>query len=125
MVLPWMFGDTQIVVSSSTIPASVLKKRHNALSCHAVCAAIAAGYVKFNHINGVDNPTDILTKYLEPYKVEKITKPFLFWQDVLPDWPPAAKKQKATEIKKINDCQDMGSVRPPSITSFNSLYANL
>ena len=86
----WMFGDNQSVVSSSTIPASVLKKRHNALSYHTVHAAIAAGYVKFSHINGIDNPADILTKYLEPYKVMKITKPLLFWKAVLPDWPPTA-----------------------------------
>ena len=92
-----MFADNQTVVSSSTIPASVLNKRCNALSYYTVCAAIAACYVKFNHTNRVDTPADILTKYLEPYKVKKITQPLLFWQGVLPDCPPAAKKQKRDE----------------------------
>ena len=64
------------------------------LATNTVHAAIALGYVKFSHVKGEDNPADILTKYLEPYKVEKITKPLLFWQGVLPDWPPITKKQK-------------------------------
>ena len=96
----WLFGDNQSVISSSTIPSSVLKKRHNALSYHTVRAAIASGYVKFSHVKGEDNPADILTKYLEPYKVEKITKPLLFWQGVLPNWPPVAKKQKVDDGEK-------------------------
>ena len=76
---------------------------------------IAAGYVKFSLINGVDNPADILTKYLEPYKVEKNTKPLLFWQGVLPDWHLLLRSKGRPKKKKINDCQGMGSVRPQII----------
>ena len=89
---------------------------------------IAAGYVKFSLINGVDNPADILTKYLEPYKVEKITKPLLFWQGVLPDWPPVAKKQKrADEDDEEYWLPGYGECQTPnlSFTSFDGLYVNL
>ena len=62
----WMFGDNKSVVTSSTIPASTLSKRHNALSYHTVRSAIAAGIIKFRHIAGAKNPADVLTKPLEP-----------------------------------------------------------
>jgi hypothetical protein len=39
----YMFGDNQSVVTSLTLPHSVLKKSHNLLSYHRVHEAIAAG----------------------------------------------------------------------------------
>ena len=48
----WMFGDNQSVVTSSTLPHSVLKKRHNMLAYHRVREAIAAVILKFFHISG-------------------------------------------------------------------------
>ena len=95
----WMFGDNQSVICSSTIPASVLKKRHNALSYHTVRAAIAAGYVKFRHVDGTENPADMFTKYLEPYKLAKITSPLLHWQGDLPEWPLVVKKRKTEDTR--------------------------
>ena len=47
-----LFGDNESVVTSSTLPHSGLNKRHNALSYHKVREAIAAGIVKFVHIDG-------------------------------------------------------------------------
>ena len=60
----WMFGDNQSVITSSTIPHSTLTKRWNALSCHRVREAIAAGFIRFHHIDSKQNPADILTKSL-------------------------------------------------------------
>ena len=57
----WMLGDNEGVVKSSVIPASTLKKRHNALSYHTVRASIAAGFVKFRHIPSQANIADCLT----------------------------------------------------------------
>ena len=42
----YMFGDNESVVKSSTVPQSLLNKRHTALSYHRVREAIAAGIVK-------------------------------------------------------------------------------
>ncbi len=38
----YMFGDNQNVITQSTIPHSVLSKRHNALAYHRVREAVAA-----------------------------------------------------------------------------------
>ena len=46
----YLFGDNQTVVTSSTIPSSVLNKRSSALNYHRVLRAIAAGILKFYHI---------------------------------------------------------------------------
>ena len=60
----WMFGDNQSVVTSSTNPHSTLGKRMNALSYHRVGEAVAAGWLRFEHIPGTENPADLLTKAL-------------------------------------------------------------
>ena len=76
----WLFGDNKSVVNSSTIPHSTLSKRWNALSYHRCREAVAAGYVRFEHIAGDQNPSDILTKPLPRYKARVITDPLLFWK---------------------------------------------
>ena len=74
----YMFGDNQSVVTSSTLPHSVLKKRHNMLAYHRVREAIAAGILKFFHISGKLNPSDVLTKQLGHQVAFPLLKPFLF-----------------------------------------------
>ena len=64
----WLFGDNKSVVTSSTIPHSSLNKRWNALSYHKVREAIASGFIRFEHIPSIDNPSDILTKSLPWHK---------------------------------------------------------
>ena len=59
----YLFGDNEAVVTSSTTPHSVLKKRHNALSYHRVREAIASRIIVFKHIPGSLNPADILSKH--------------------------------------------------------------
>ena len=68
----WLLGDNKSVITSSTIPHSSLSKRHQALAYHRVRSAVAAklglGFLKFSHIDGKQNPADIMTKFL-PYPV--------------------------------------------------------
>ena len=74
----WMLGDNASVIMSSTIPASLLKKRHNALSYHRVRQAMATGIIKFRKVKGTENPSDICTKFL-PYAVfYLLIQPLLF-----------------------------------------------
>ena len=47
MTKAYMFGDNKSVVMSSTIPQSILNKRHNMLSYHRVREAIAAKILEF------------------------------------------------------------------------------
>ena len=76
----WLFGDNKSVVTSSTIPHSVLSKRWNALSYHRVREAVASGVLRFHHISGLENPADILTKALPHFKFRVFTDPLLFWK---------------------------------------------
>jgi hypothetical protein len=75
----FMFGDNASVITSSTIPTSVLKKRHNLLAYHRVREAIASGLMYFYHIPGTENPADVLTKNLTHSVAWKLVKPFLFF----------------------------------------------
>ncbi len=74
-----MFGDSQSVIASSTLPTATLKKRHNALSFHHVREAIAAGITAFYKIDGKHNPADILSKHGGYPDVWPVLKPLLFW----------------------------------------------
>jgi hypothetical protein len=76
----WRFGDNQSVVTSSTVPYSTLSKRWNALSYHRIRKAIAAGYIRYEHIPGVENIADILTKALAHAKARIFLDPLLFWK---------------------------------------------
>ena len=75
----YMFGDNQLVITSSTILHSGLNKRHNALSYHRVREAIAAGILGFYYIRGVSNPADILFKHCGFQEFWPHIKPLLFW----------------------------------------------
>ena len=75
-----MFGDNESVVNTASMPHSKLNKRHNALSYHRTREAIAAGILRFYHVRGTDNPTDILSKHWTIASVWKVLKPLLFWQ---------------------------------------------
>jgi len=76
----WLLGDNKSVITSSTIPHSSLSKRHQALAYHRVRSAVAAGFLKFCHIDGKQNPADIMTKFL-PYPVFwPFVQPLLFWK---------------------------------------------
>ena len=90
----WIFGDNKSVVTSSTIPSSMLKKRWNALSYHQVREAIAAGIVNVIHLPGSENPADVLTKFLPHRNAYKLMKEFLF----------------CTSRRNLSD-QDEGSVK--------------
>ncbi len=59
-----LLGDNQSVVLNTTVPSSVLKKKHNAVAYHRICESIAAGILIFAHINSEDNYADLATKSL-------------------------------------------------------------
>ena len=76
----YLFGDNESVVTSSTIPHSQLRKRHQALSYHFTREAIASGMVRFTHIPSEHNPSDILSKHWGHSQVYPMLKPLLFFQ---------------------------------------------
>ena len=70
----YMFGDNKSVVTSSTVPHSLLSKRHNILSYHRVREAIAAKILVFHWCDSSQNKSDILSKHWEFSKVFHIIR---------------------------------------------------
>ena len=66
----YMFGDNKSVVTSSTIPQSILNKTHNMLSYHRVREAITAKILEFNWCSSSQNRSDILRKHWDYMKVK-------------------------------------------------------
>ena len=56
--------DNQGVVKNTTLPASTLTKRHNAINYHAVREAAAAGILRVGKEDGQSNLADVFTKVL-------------------------------------------------------------
>jgi hypothetical protein len=75
-----MFGDNKSVLTNSTVPHSQLNKRHNALAYHRVREAIASGIMRFFHIDGKKNPSDILSKHCGHPEAWPHVKALLFWR---------------------------------------------
>ena len=57
-----LLGDNQSVVLNTTVPSSVLKKKHNAVAFHHICKAIAVRICHFVHTPSHENHTDIMTE---------------------------------------------------------------
>ena len=77
----YMFGDNKSVVTSSTVPHSLLSKRHNVLSYHRVREAIAAKILVFHWCDSSQNKTDILSKHWEFSKVFHIIRDLFDFQE--------------------------------------------
>ena len=56
------FCDNKSVVTNSTIPQSILQKKHNMVAYHEVCKSVAMEAVRIAHKKGKDNLCDALTK---------------------------------------------------------------
>ena len=73
-----MLGDNMSVVSNTSIPSSVLKKKHSAINYHRVREAIAAKISRSAHISSEKNLADILIKPLGNQRLYELVKPHLF-----------------------------------------------
>ena len=76
----FMFGDNKSVTTSSTIPNSLLSRRHHISAYHRVREAIALKYLIFIWKDGKTNPADIPSKHWKFPQIWPILKPLLFWR---------------------------------------------
>ena len=74
----WGFCDNASVVTSATIPSSVLKKKHNAIAYHKVRESIACGSITLMHEPGETNLADVLTKTLNGRRLKSLIAHILF-----------------------------------------------
>ena len=97
----WMLGDNKSVVTNSTVPQSLLKKRHSAVSYHRVREACAAGDMWLIHTPGRTNVADVLTKYLHWCDLKDKLEAVLFRRgDTLLKSPPP----KSRGVTDQNGC---------------------
>ena len=73
-----VLGDNMSVILNTTLPSSILKKKHNACAYHRIREAIAAKIIDFRHINSEVNIADILTKPLGPTAFHRLLDTTLF-----------------------------------------------
>jgi len=59
-----MLGDNLSIVVSTTVPSSMLKKKHQAICYHRIRECVAARVVRFVHVGSKDNLSDCMTKPL-------------------------------------------------------------
>ena len=76
----YMFGDNKSVVTSSTVPHSLLSKRHNIMSYHRVREASAAKILAFHWCDSSQNKSDILSKHWKFSKVYHIIRDLFDYQ---------------------------------------------
>ena len=85
----WMLGNSSSVITSSTIPSSMLKKRHHALSYHYVRSNVAHGLIKYCKVNTKVNVADVCTKFLPFHEFWPLIQSILFLHGDTADckWP--------------------------------------
>ena len=70
-----MYGDNMSVIQSTSVPSSVLKKKHNAIACHRLREGVASGIINLIHVRSELNLSDALTKGLGPVVYERLVEP--------------------------------------------------
>ena len=76
----YMFGGNKSVVTSASIPHSLLSKRQNILSYHRVRKAIATKIIYFYWCDSIKNESDILSKHWDSSKVYHTIQEFFNFQ---------------------------------------------
>ena len=73
-----MLVDNKSVVLNTTMPSSVLKKKHCAVSYHKIREMIACKVLRFTSIKSEVNLSDVLTKPLPRMVFKNLIKLLLF-----------------------------------------------
>ena len=73
-----VYCDNQGVVKNTSIPESVLSKKHNAINYHAVREAAAAGVLQVHKEDTATNLSDLFTKVLHAERRKELLQSILF-----------------------------------------------
>jgi hypothetical protein len=77
-----LFGDTKSVIDTSMYPSYCLKKFSCLLAFHQACEDIPCDIVCAHHIDGMENPADILTKNHSSCECYELMKPLIFYDKI-------------------------------------------
>ena len=75
-----MFGDNLSTIISTTKSDGKIAKRWNILSFHRVREAVAHEIVRPYHIDGKENPADVLSKHTSSRTWYELMRPLIFWR---------------------------------------------
>ena len=81
-----MLGDNMSVVWNTSVPSSVLKKRHNVIAYHQVRETIVAKVMRFAYVKSEENISDILTKPLSNERFHHLVKNCFFRVREIQKW---------------------------------------
>ena len=96
----FLFGDNRSVVTSATLPHSMLFKRHNILAFHRVREAIAAKLTAFYWIQSAYTLSDMHSKHWDHPTVYPMILKLLITRGSITLIPREAKQEKEEEIFK-------------------------
>ena len=100
-----VFCDNEGVVKNTSIPESVLNKKHLSIAYHAVREAVAAGIMRVGKESTETNLADLFTKCLPQARRNKLLYMLLYGPFYDPDRFPETVSQRK---RKRNDGQDDG-----------------
>mmetsp|Transcript_15229 Transcript_15229/g.22948 ORF Transcript_15229/g.22948 Transcript_15229/m.22948 type:complete len:216 (+) Transcript_15229:564-1211(+) len=73
------FCDNDSVVKNTSIPSSVLAKKHNSVNFHIIRESAAAGILRVTKIPTKDNKADALTKILPQYQRNNLLNDIMYY----------------------------------------------
>ena len=73
-----VFCDNNGVVKNTTIPASMLAKKHNSINYHAIREAVAAKILRVGKEDGMTNLADLFTKVLTANRRRALCKHIMY-----------------------------------------------
>ena len=73
-----IFCDNEAVYKNTSIPESVLRKKHHSISYHQCCEAVAVGTVRIAKEGTKTNLSDLFTKILSIVRREEILEMFTY-----------------------------------------------
>ena len=73
-----LVGDNMAVVKNTSIPESVLAKKHNAINYHKIREAVAAGIIRIGKEDTETNIADAFTKLMDFSRKFKLLRPFMW-----------------------------------------------
>ena len=98
-----VYCDNEGVVKNTSIPESVLNKKHLSVAYHAVREAVAAGIMRVGKEDTLTNLADLFTKCLSQARQNKLLGRLLYGPFFDPDIFPDAASSRKRKAEAMDD----------------------